>query len=138
MRPLADPNGHELVVIRADDREYVVFDADNLSRDPSQTSAPAAHDWHALRRRQCIGLNDARSRVQRAVLAALVAVQVLGCMLCRPSVHAALACTVGAYAHFGMQQMMHELAHRRPTKVDHAPTKKNLNTGEKKNRSRPV
>lgn len=121
VRPLEDPNGHRLVVVRAGDREYVVFDANNLSRDATQTSMPPAHAWHTTRRRPCTKLNDARSHVQRATLVVLVGVQVLiGSMAWGRVVHAALACTVGAYAHFGLQQMMHELSHRRPTAVDHA------------------
>eukprot|EP00747_Dinoflagellata_sp_TGD_P074108 gnl/TRDRNA2_/TRDRNA2_158189_c0_seq2.p1 gnl/TRDRNA2_/TRDRNA2_158189_c0~~gnl/TRDRNA2_/TRDRNA2_158189_c0_seq2.p1 ORF type:complete len:352 (-),score=16.68 gnl/TRDRNA2_/TRDRNA2_158189_c0_seq2:109-1164(-) len=108
--------------VRADDGTAYIVLGQNCSKRP-QPIFPA-HVLHSQRRLRCassvrkLETNDAN--IARLVLAVLITVQLTIAYACtRATVAILLAVFVGAFLHFGMQEMMHQIVHRSVCTVDH-------------------
>lgn len=99
----------------SDGKDFIVY-ASNIR--PDLGTIRPAHAIHRDNTHRYGAAIDARRTVQRVVLFGLIFVQI-AVARAMPSCWIALAAaSVGAFGHFGMQQMMHELSHRGMTRVD--------------------
>lgn len=120
--PYVNANKLDLVrVLLADDAsEHVVF---RKNLEAGHARRMSAREWHVERRERLRSdhLKDDASRgVQRCLLLSMIATQSCAAILLArvPLWVCLLSGYVGGFVHFGMQQMMHELAHRSPTRLD--------------------
>lgn len=119
VQSLENSNNFPLAIVNSEGLHFVVFEGDNLSCESTVPEPLVAHKWHSSRSRTR-GLNRSGKSVQRTILLGLVVMQLWIGVCFDWSVKLVCAVTVGAYAHFGMQQMIHEVAHRSPGIIDHS------------------
>lgn len=104
----------------ASDGQFVVYRRNIHVARPHARVIPAS-EWHTNRRRARVAPppNDPSMNVQRAVLVGLVTCQLLGALIItQTSTAVVCAALCGGFLHFGLQQMMHELSHRRMRAFD--------------------